>query len=100
MKVNDKVVIEHEGFFDFYEVVDYNNDNDFSLYPIFFDTNTNVFSKYDLNETIHCYLGKYNYVYRRNVRQCYAYRGVLLFAGDEKEVIEWVSKNKELPYVD
>ena len=98
MKLNDKIVIDDNGYFDLYEVVDYNSDNDFSLHPIFLDENTNTFSKDDINETIRCYLGKYNRVYRKNIIQCYAEKGVLLFAGNGKEMIEWLSKNKELAY--
>ena len=64
MKLNDKIVIDDDGYFDLYEVVDYNGDNDFSLQPIFLDENTNIFLKSNINKTIHCYLSKNNIVYR------------------------------------
>ena len=101
MKLNDKIVIDDDGYFDLYEVVDYNGDNDFSLQPIFLDENTNTFLKSDINKTIHCYLNKNNIVYKIDSKIWYvAYKGPLLFAGSEKEMVEWLSKNKELAYDD
>ena len=100
MKLNDKIVIDDDGYFDLYEVVDYNGDNDFSLQPIFLDESTNTFLKSDINKTIHCYLSKNNIVYRSGLKRWYAYKGPLLFAGSEEEMVKWLSKNKELAYDD